>query len=423
MVLTSSTNSAKEFSRSAIARDADFSTNAQERGTFLLPETRPASAAQEWDDSLETRARPFQPTRKVRGSLLVQFAANDGTQLADAAELIKPWVDGIDLNCGTAIRREFLRSDRRLTLLFVLLRMSSEVGVRGRNWVRAPPQARGRRGPRADDKAARRLGIPSQRQDPSRQRPHVRLPPISAPLQPANASSFASLTNELVSTAIAAGADWITVHGRTRHQSSSGHPVDLDSIAFAVSCAKGQVPVVANGDVFTPGDAIETRRRTGAHGVMSARGLLANPVRPPFSSSSFLSLTFPHHAQALFAGYDKTPLSAVAVRPDASSPPLFPSANSPPQEFSQITTDCGLIYPLFHRHMSYMLESHLTKKRERTYFNSLPSHAAVFDFVRDTFGGNDDIGFQGGHGDGGEGGLAVTGEPRVSFGVRFGGVG
>lgn len=88
------------------------------------------------------------------------------------------------------------------------------------------------------------------------------------------------LTNELVRTAIAAGADILTVHGRTRHQSSSGHPVNLDSIAFAVGCAKGDVPVVANGDMFSLVEAEETRQKCNVRGVMAARGLLANPVSP-----------------------------------------------------------------------------------------------------------------------------------------------
>lgn len=70
----------------------------------------------------------------------------------------------------------------------------------------------------------------------------------------------------------------ITVHGRTRHQSSSSYPVDLASIKFARSCAKGRLPVIANGDVFDMADVERTRKETGAEGVMSARGLLANPV-------------------------------------------------------------------------------------------------------------------------------------------------
>lgn len=77
---------------------------------------------------------------------------------------------------------------------------------------------------------------------------------------------------------MAAGADALTVHGRTRFQPSSSHPVNLERITFAVGCAKGQVPVVANGDVFTLEEADETRRICGVQGVMSARGLLANPV-------------------------------------------------------------------------------------------------------------------------------------------------
>lgn len=80
-------------------------------------------------------------------------------------------------------------------------------------------------------------------------------------------------------TAIAAGADILTIHGRTRHQSSAGHPVNLDAIRFAVDSAKGDVPCIANGDVFTVAEAEEARKRCNVQGVMSARGLLANPVR------------------------------------------------------------------------------------------------------------------------------------------------
>jgi tRNA-dihydrouridine synthase 4 len=61
-----------------------------------------APSLSEWDDTPEARGIFSSPRRqrKVRGCMIVQFAANDGVQLADAAELVKPWVDGIDLNCG-----------------------------------------------------------------------------------------------------------------------------------------------------------------------------------------------------------------------------------------------------------------------------------------------------------------------------------
>jgi tRNA-dihydrouridine synthase 4 len=76
-----------------------------------------------------------------------------------------------------------------------------------------------------------------------------------------------------------AGVDCISVHGRTRHMTSAAHPVSLEQIAFAREVAKGEVPIVANGDVFTLADAQRTREVCGVSGVMSARGLLENPVR------------------------------------------------------------------------------------------------------------------------------------------------
>lgn len=38
------------------------------------------------------------------------------------------------------------------------------------------------------------------------------------------------------------------------------------------------VPIVANGDIFQPGDVDRVAAHTGVDGVMSARGMLANPA-------------------------------------------------------------------------------------------------------------------------------------------------
>lgn len=98
-------HSAAEFSRSAIARDSDFSTSTTERGTFIVPEAHAASPVAEWDPSPEPSRGIHaysKRMRKVKGRLLLQFAANDPVQLAEAAELAKPYVDGIDLNCGAS---------------------------------------------------------------------------------------------------------------------------------------------------------------------------------------------------------------------------------------------------------------------------------------------------------------------------------
>lgn len=71
-----------------------------------MDEKHVGSPVAEWDDAPERRGihstvgGRMKRQRKVRGRLLIQFAANDPVQLADAAELAKPWTDGIDLNCG-----------------------------------------------------------------------------------------------------------------------------------------------------------------------------------------------------------------------------------------------------------------------------------------------------------------------------------
>jgi nifR3 family TIM-barrel protein len=82
---------------------------------------------------------------------------------------------------------------------------------------------------------------------------------------------------------IDAGAKAITVHGRTTVQKFSG-VVNHDGIARVVEAvgnhckaAGHSIPVIGNGDVREPQDAIEMIRRTGCAGVMIGRGALSTP--------------------------------------------------------------------------------------------------------------------------------------------------
>lgn len=73
-----------------------------------------------------------------------------------------------------------------------------------------------------------------------------------------------------------AGADWITVHGRTRHQKGANvGSADFRAIAEVVKSVG--VPVVANGGIENLDDVDRVRAETGAAAVMSAEGLLARP--------------------------------------------------------------------------------------------------------------------------------------------------
>jgi len=71
-----------------------------------------------------------------------------------------------------------------------------------------------------------------------------------------------------------AGAQLLTLHGRTREQGFKGR-ADWHAIA-AVKRALG-IPLIANGDIQSPADALACLRVTGADGVMVGRGTMGAP--------------------------------------------------------------------------------------------------------------------------------------------------
>lgn len=127
---------AEEFSRAQVARISDFSSSVNERGVFWMerraktgsgsrtkprleedPDNNsdPTRSASTDDDQLKTRLNtrtnnnnrlphsPTPPTHSsdlVRGLLLAQLASPNSASLADASELLSPYVDGVDINCG-----------------------------------------------------------------------------------------------------------------------------------------------------------------------------------------------------------------------------------------------------------------------------------------------------------------------------------
>jgi nifR3 family TIM-barrel protein len=82
-----------------------------------------------------------------------------------------------------------------------------------------------------------------------------------------NALSFAQMAED-------AGADGVTVHGRTQKQLYSGK-ADWDIIRQIKE--KLTIPVIGNGDIHCAEDAIKMRKETGCDAVMVARGALGNP--------------------------------------------------------------------------------------------------------------------------------------------------
>ncbi|XP_040902160.1 B-cell receptor-associated protein 29-like isoform X2 [Toxotes jaculatrix] len=177
---------AADFMRSVKARDSEFTTNERDR------------------------------------PLIVQFAAHDAQTLADAACVVAPFSDGVDLNCGCPQRWA----------------MSAGYG-------------------------ACLINKPELVKDMVR---HVRN-------QVDNSNYTASIkirihkdlrrTVDLCQKAESAGVSWITVHGRTteeRHQ-----PVHYDAIKTIKDSVS--VPVIANGDIKYLRDVESTHQLTGVDEV------------------------------------------------------------------------------------------------------------------------------------------------------------
>lgn len=70
------------------------------------------------------------------------------------------------------------------------------------------------------------------------------------------------------------GVDLIAVHGRTREQYYSGN-ADYSVIKNVKSNVS--IPVIGNGDIYKPEDAIKMINETNCDGVMIGRGVLGNP--------------------------------------------------------------------------------------------------------------------------------------------------
>ncbi|ELU03155.1 hypothetical protein CAPTEDRAFT_112268 [Capitella teleta] len=259
----------------------------------------PMIVSESFNQSIKARHSDF-TTNSGDGPLIVQFAASQAKDFADAAEIVVPYADGVDLNCGCP--QKWAMQEGYGCALLKKPELLHDSVLQARQRI-----------DNNDFTISIKIRINSDLKE----------------------------TVELCRRAEKVRASFISVHGRTVDQRTQ--PVDYEAIKVVKDCVS--IPVVANGDLTTLAECQKVRDITGVDGVMSARGILANP--------------------AMYAGFDETPLQCL-------------------QDWVDISLETGVSFNLFHHHLIYMLEN-LTCRAEKRLFNSLSSTAAVLDFLREKY--------------------------------------
>jgi tRNA-dihydrouridine synthase 1 len=191
---------------------------------------------------LETADRP----------LIAQLCGSDPDAMLEAARLVEPYVDGIDINCGCpqGIAR---RGDYGAFLLEQeekLLKLVKHMVAH----LRIPLSVKVRL-------------LPDPETNPHR---------LNDPSYEGFDTPAASL--ELYGKLVNAGVHLLTIHGRTRKQKQdlTGH-ADWETIRRAVELYGHKIPIFANGSIENYDDVEECLRQTKCDGVMSSESLLEYP--------------------------------------------------------------------------------------------------------------------------------------------------
>ncbi|XP_011563698.3 uncharacterized tRNA-dihydrouridine synthase-like protein C45G9.2 [Plutella xylostella] len=181
-----------------------------------------------------SKARVSEFSTTIKDSpLIVQFAANNVNDFVDATQLLYPYADGVDLNCGCPQR--WAMKDGYGSALLSKPELICELVK----------------------------GIKSN------------LPNSFSVSVKIRILKDLKKTIDMCRQMEKCGVTFLTVHGRTPTQ-KSGEEINADALAEV--CKSVEVPIIANGGVKTLEDADRIYERVNCAGVMAASGLLTNPA-------------------------------------------------------------------------------------------------------------------------------------------------
>lgn len=262
----------------------------------------PMIVADSFLSSEKARQNEF-TTSDDEGPLIVQFAAHNALEFRKAAELIYPYADGVDLNCGCP-----------------------------QTWA-----------------IAKGYGCALLRQSPEVVKDYIRqirntLPThfsVSAKIRLLCGPESTSKTVDYARQLESCGLTFLSVHGRTITQKSS-EPINCQALQDLK--ASLSLPLVANGNVRNWQDACSLYRDTLADGIMAARGLLTNPGL--FSPALYFRHTNNGHASNGGSSSVECLLDWLAIEEQAQD---------------QLQFQC------FHHHLTFMWSRHLNRVQRQKF--------------------------------------------------------
>ncbi|KAH7039686.1 uncharacterized protein B0I36DRAFT_357085 [Microdochium trichocladiopsis] len=206
---------AKEFNRSTIARDSDF--------TIALPSLASPTGA------LSTSRQP--PT-------IVQFGANVPAELARAASLVAPYASGVDLNCGCP--QSWACAETLGAALMEERELVRDMLVTTRQRLHDDGWAVNLDSPESE---AATKASPKGRSVSVKIRVHGDLRKTVDFIETVLGDHGGSSPGRR-------NVDWLTIHPRTRRTPSST-PISVEKLSLLTDMFGDRVPILVSGDVFT----------------------------------------------------------------------------------------------------------------------------------------------------------------------------
>jgi tRNA-dihydrouridine synthase 3 len=148
---------------------------------------------------------------------------------------------------------------------------------------------------------------------------------------------------DLATAIVDGGASAITVHGRTR-EARYRQPADWDAIA-EIAAAVG-VPVIGNGDLLFPHEAVERLRASGCAALMTARGALIKPWIFRELTTGYWDITgeervglYRRYVELAVAHWGRKPGMTMTRDADGDEAATPPGAATPPAADGETTLD------------------------------------------------------------------------------------